>query len=306
MKKFKKIKQIFDAIRREWKTKLRLVIRNEETHKERFSLALTPRKIFVISVCSVLLLFFLTILLIAFTPLRVYIPGYTNPNEIKQYRELAIKVDMIEKAAMINQDYLDHFYQVLNEEILPENEDIELLNQQIEEKQALSEDEKQVFAKANDIIQEEAEMIYKQIAEDQRQASMLIPIGQKADVNTVVLTPPAFGAIVSEFNLLEGRQGIIIKNRKEALVNSVADGVVIYSGFDSSDGYTVVIQHSGNMISIYKRNGQILKNTGRKVKAGEAIAKMGNSGTSTDETGLYFELWYNGVPVNPLHYIMVR
>lgn len=306
MKKFKKIKHYFGAVRREWRTKLKLVIRNDMTHQDKFSISLTPRKVFVVVVCSTLLLLFFAVLLIAFTPLRVYIPGYTNPNEINQYKELVLRVDSVEQAYAVNQLFLDNFYRVLNEEILPEEEDVAVINQKIEEKRVLSEEEKRLYAKANMVIQEEAEMIYKQITEDQIQAASLISIGQKADISTVALTPPTYGAVVSQFDLLEGRHGVVIKNRQGTIVSSVADGVIIYTGYDISDGYTIVIQHPGNLISIYKHNGQLLKNTGKMVKAGEAVARMGNSGISTDESGLYFELWFNGAPINPLHYIVIN
>ncbi|MDR3045999.1 MAG: hypothetical protein LBU51_00075, partial [Bacteroidales bacterium] len=72
------IKRLFAALKRHWTTKFRLVIKNDDTHKENFSFRLTPRNIFVVLICSTLILIMVTSLLIAFTPLRYYIPGYTN------------------------------------------------------------------------------------------------------------------------------------------------------------------------------------------------------------------------------------
>ncbi|HQH40699.1 MAG TPA: M23 family metallopeptidase, partial [Bacteroidales bacterium] len=68
--------------------------------------------------------------------------------------------------------------------------------------------------------------------------------------------------------------------------------------------YLLVIQHPNNLVSVYKHNAELLKQTGNMVKAGEVIAIVGNSGEYTSGPHLHFELWHNGIPVNPEEYIL--
>ena len=86
-------------------------------------------------------------------------------------------------------------------------------------------------------------------------------------------------------------------------VSSVTDGMVTFSGWTVATRYVIHIQHPNNLISIYKHNEIILKEVGQVVKAGEAIARVGNSGELTTGPHLHFELWYNGLPLNPVDYI---
>jgi len=69
-------------------------------------------------------------------------------------------------------------------------------------------------------------------------------------------------------------------------------------------GYVIQVQHAANIISLYKHNARPLKKQGDKVKAGDAIAIVGNSGELTTGPHLHLELWQNGIPVNPEDYIV--
>jgi murein DD-endopeptidase MepM/ murein hydrolase activator NlpD len=87
----------------------------------------------------------------------------------------------------------------------------------------------------------------------------------------------------------------------------VADGVVIAANYTATDGYTIIVQHPGNMISIYKRNAALLKTLGSRVTAGMPIATVGNAGSEGGNSHhLHFELWYNGFPINPLNYLVIE
>jgi murein DD-endopeptidase MepM/ murein hydrolase activator NlpD len=73
----------------------------------------------------------------------------------------------------------------------------------------------------------------------------------------------------------------------------------LFTGFSAQDGYVIQVQHSNNITSIYKHCSTILKQIGDRVKSGEAIAVVGNSGEKSKGPHLHFELWYNGLPINP-------
>lgn len=305
MGKFDKIKYFLGSLKRNWKTKYRLVVRNVLTHQDRISILLSPRNIFVLVMTSAFVLIMLTIFLIAFTPLRVYVPGYTNPDNYKELKTIALQIDSLEHRFKINQDYIDNFYYILSEEI-PEGKDDLTQKVSSDSKKDKSETDKKKVAEAKEVLYEEAEMILKDREDHPVAGATSMPISKLAGTNTLLLLPPTYGTVVSEFNALKRQMGIVIKNYRNTLVNSVADGVIIYAGVDAGERNTIIIQHPGNLISIYKYNEQLLKIKGDKVKGGEPIAKMGNNEKSQQEGVLYFELWYNGVPVNPLDYIVIK
>ena len=75
-------------------------------------------------------------------------------------------------------------------------------------------------------------------------------------------------------------------------------------GWTVETGYVIYIQHENDLISVYKHNSVLLKKTGNVVKAGDAIAIIGNSGELTTGPHLHFELWHNGTPIDPQTYIV--
>ena len=114
---------------------------------------------------------------------------------------------------------------------------------------------------------------------------------------------PLDGIITSPFNAMEKHYGIDIVASHNEAVKAVLDGTVIISSWTLETGYVILLQHKGNILSVYKHCATLLKQEGELVKAGEPIAIAGNSGEDTSGPHLHFELWYNGSPVNPVNYI---
>jgi murein DD-endopeptidase MepM/ murein hydrolase activator NlpD len=114
---------------------------------------------------------------------------------------------------------------------------------------------------------------------------------------------PIQGMIVNAFGDSKGHFGVDVVAAPGARVAAVMDGTVVFSGWTVETGYVIHIQHANNLLSAYKHNERLLKEVGQTVKAGEAIARVGNSGELTTGPHLHFELWYNGVPLNPQEYI---
>jgi murein DD-endopeptidase MepM/ murein hydrolase activator NlpD len=93
---------------------------------------------------------------------------------------------------------------------------------------------------------------------------------------------------------------------RNTAIKSAADGMVIFAGYTVETGYSIAIQHPNNVVTMYKHNSLLLKKAGSAVKAGEAIAIIGNTGELTTGPHLHFELWYKGRPVNPSDYIIFK
>ncbi|MFL2582348.1 MAG: M23 family metallopeptidase [Flavobacteriales bacterium] len=114
---------------------------------------------------------------------------------------------------------------------------------------------------------------------------------------------PITGLISKELKINEGHHGIDIVAEKNAGVKSTLNGKVIFSSWTVETGHVIAIQHSNDLISIYKHNSVLLKKEGAIVKAGEVIAIVGNSGKFTTGPHLHFEIWFKGSPLSPTEVI---
>lgn len=303
-KVFGKIKQFFKNLFANWKTNYSLTIKTAENHDEKFSISLTPQKIFVVVGSAAVLLIALTALIISVTPLKYYIPGYTTLEEHQLYLDVSAQVDSMSLLAKQNQQFLDNLYNVLNDNIV---EDENTLNEQ--GSQAASHDLTESDKSAKEAMEEVDNQANLLLSNNVRtvEDNSKIPVTHRADISNITLYAPTNGMLVRNFDAASNHYGIDIQNKMHTIITCVADGIVIYSGFDPISGNTLIVQHPGNIISIYMHAEVLLKSVGAKVSMGEAVAKMGRSGQD-DIKGphLHFELWYNGFPVNPLDYIVIK
>lgn len=301
---YRKIKQLFKDISANWKTHYRLTIKTEENHAEKFSLILTPQRIFVIVGSAAVFLIALTALIISVTPLKYYIPGYTTLEEHKLYLNVSAQVDSMSLLAHQNQQYLDNLYNILNDQIEEDENSMDGEGSQTASHDLTERDNAQ--KEAMEEVDNQANMLLSNNVRTEEDNSK-IPVTHRANISNVTLYTPTTGMIVKNFDMASNHYGIDIQNKRHTIITCVADGIVIYSGFDPISGNTLVVQHPGNIISIYMHADVLLKSVGTKVTMGEAIAKMGMSGND-DIKGphLHFELWYNGFPVNPLDYIVIK
>jgi murein hydrolase activator len=88
-------------------------------------------------------------------------------------------------------------------------------------------------------------------------------------------------------------------------VRAVAAGKVVYADWLRGYGNLMIIDHGNGFLSVYGNNESLLKETGDEVKAGEAVATVGSTGGRPD-SGLYFELRYQGQAFDPLRWISRR
>jgi len=303
--KFQNVKLFWEKIRKNWSNRFLFIIRNEKNLSDIFTLKLTPRGIFVLGTTIFLLIIMLTAMLIAFTPLRVYVPGYTNPVEHHLYRKMLTRIDSIEKINVIQRVYMDNFYNVLNDIVV-----FEEMNAQME---GLSEKRRKGDGGTTAAEHKKTEQAQKQVSDaaeqllieiTDRNIKTHIPLSQHVSTPTFVFTMPALGTVVNRFSIQDRYLGITIENEKGTLITAIADGVVISTESSEKEGNTLIIQHAGNMVSVYKNVDKVFKNAGTRVKSGDPIATMGNKGRVSQRPYLHFEMWYNGTPINPLNYFV--
>ncbi|MDE0535272.1 M23 family metallopeptidase [Tenacibaculum sp. L6] len=268
--------------------KYRLVILNEDTFQERFSLKLSRLNVFVFSGVFSILLIVLTTLLIAFTGIREYIPGYSSTALKRKATRLTYEADSLKNRLAIIESYTKALKPVLTGEIEPEK-----IDSITTEMQTIVVDETKLQATKQDSLFREKI--------DNKDLFPLYEGGENRIKN--VFFSPLTGTISQPFDLNEKHYAIDIVAQTGTPVKAVADGTVILAEWTAETGYVITIQHSNEFISVYKHNGTLLKEQGDVVKSGEAIASVGSTGELTTGPHLHFELWNNGFPVNPTNYI---
>lgn len=269
--------------------KYRLVILNEDTFEERFAIKLTRLNVFVIVALSTILLITGTILLIAFTSLREYIPGYSSTALKKQATELNYKTDSLQQVIHMNERYFESIKKVLTGDVktVDFNKDsiIEAVNKDLN-------DINLTPSKEDSLLRERV---------DKEDKYNLFESAISA--SNFVLFPPVNGTISEEYNVKDKHYAVDIVVAKDTPIKATADGTVIFAEWTAETGYVVIIEHTYELISVYKHNASITKQQGDLVKAGEVIAMAGNTGQFTTGPHLHFELWNRGYPVNPTNFI---
>lgn len=269
--------------------KYRLVILNEDTFEERFAIKLTRLNVFILTSISAICLVILTILLIAFTPLREYIPGYSSARLKKQATVLNYKTDSLVNELELNKRYYASIKKVLTGDVaaLDFNKDSIL--------QAAKNDTNVMEVTTN---KDDSLLRLKVDQEDKYNL-----FESSVDQSNFVLFPPVNGTISEGYNIEEKHFAVDIVVAANTPVKATADGTVIFAEWTVETGYVVILEHNQELISVYKHNTAITKTQGDLVKAGEVIAMSGNTGELSTGPHLHFELWSKGYPVNPTNFI---
>lgn len=284
-KRVKKRKEI----KRKLLHKYRLVILNESTFEEKISFKLNRLNVFVTGSIFIIVLIALTILLIAFTPLREYIPGYSSTRLKRQATELTYKTDSLMTVLNYTNRYLDNIRMVLRGDI----ENTQTNRDSLFEQYKLDPNTVDLTP-----IKEDLELREQVELEDKYNL-----FERNIDGSWAVLFPPLTGEVSHGYDMDEKHYAVDITALKDSPVKAVADGTVIFAEWTSNTGNVIIIEHSDDLISAYKHCGSLTKSQGDFVNAGEVIASVGNTGELTTGPHLHFELWKDGKPINPQDYI---
>jgi murein DD-endopeptidase MepM/ murein hydrolase activator NlpD len=279
-------------IYRRLRNKYRLVIMNDETFEEKVSIRLSPLNVFVFSGTIVISLITFTIYIIAFTPLREYIPGYADVNMQRKLVALTYQTDSLMKSLHTRDIYLANLRGIINGTV---GADSTLTGGA----PALMR-----YDTLNIPPPSAADSALRAQLESQDRFTLTTGgTGPASAISSFFFFTPVKGTITNTFNPRAKHYGVDIVASPNEVIKTTLDGTVIIADWTSETGYVIAVQHSNNLFSVYKHNSALLKTTGDYVKAGEVIAIIGNSGELTTGPHLHFELWYNGSPVNPVDYM---
>lgn len=274
---------------RKLRDKYRMVILNDSTFEEVMAFRLSRLNVIAYFGLIVIVLTGLITVLIAFTPLREYIPGYPDGNMRRNIVRNTIMVDSLENELRIRDQYVQNIKNIIlgNHTFSYHQDDTGAVYEDIS------------FSKSveDSLFQLQVEQ------EEQYNFSIFNEYAREESLTKIHFYKPLNGLIINEFNIEEEHLGIDIVASENDPVSAVLDGTVIMASWTLETGNVVQVQHANDFVSIYKHNAEILKKTGDLVKTGDVIAIFGNTGEFTTGPHLHFELWHKGVPVNPEEYI---
>ena len=324
-KRREKIVEKLKELKKDMSHKQRFVVMDSDTFKERWSFQLSARNLFVAVGLSAIVLVVATTLLISFTSLREYIPGYMQTDLMEQVYTSTALVDSLEQKLQEQDLMLANIKAVIAGEDIREDSishkrdslkvkptaDVRSKSDSLLRIEIESQDKYQVrvsdAATSSKLVENITTAIIDQKVGDRigyiGQIHTQVNFADNRSVSDYLFYTPLKGKVISLFDPQKRHYGIDIAGSENAVVKSVYNGTVLFSDFTLKTGYIIAIQHPNNMISVYKHNSALLKHTGDVVRAGEPIGFIGNTGELTSGPHLHLELWYNGKAINPIEYI---
>jgi len=271
--------------------KYHLKIFNDDTFQETWFFKFNRFKAYLIISIIAVVLIAIIYSLIVFTPIRELIPGYPNKYVRKNLLENQVRLDSLELELRKKDMFILSFQNIL------EGKDPLEFNDPM--------DDSSITGDPN-IVRSSGDSVIRAMVEQEQSYNLtLFDNGEfNPTLRELHFYCPLHGILSGRFNIEASHYGVDILAEENEVVSATLDGTVINASWDVESGYMIQIQHDNNIISIYKHNSDIMKVQGEIVKAGEAIAIIGNSGELTTGPHLHFELWYNGKAINPEEYIV--
>ena len=269
-----------------WSEKYKIVIFRAEDFREVRSFHLTLQTAYILIASTILLFSILVFLFISYSPVKKVIPGYGDIEANEHFIRLIREVEGLSEEVAAQDQYISALQSLIKDGIVENSEEpgefIERQTQVVTGPQIIRDEVKDIESRSQNV--QDRTNVYSELSARR-------------------LVPPVDGLISSNFEPELKHYGVDILAPKNTPIRAIMDGFVFNSGWDVETGYSVGIQHEGNILSFYKHNSVLLKEKGTFVRAGEAIAIIGNTGTLSSGPHLHFEMWHEGKPVNPEEFI---
>jgi murein DD-endopeptidase MepM/ murein hydrolase activator NlpD len=267
--------------------KYRFVIMTDDSFEEKLSVKLSGLNIFAFIGFLIFFCFFSTLFLITYSPLSEYIPGKVDAGVRQELLSLSIKADSLTKTLENQKIYLQNITNIINGD--------QLISPKIIEGGENSESEISFDRSIEDSL-------LRVVVESEDKGSILI--NTHGNHNVLMFFTPIKGVITDGFNIKTKHFGVDLVAKEKTRISSILDGTVIISHWTFETGYVIGVQHKSGYFSLYKHNSVLLRSVGDFVNTGDHIAIIGNSGELSSGPHLHFELWRQGIAVNPENYIL--
>ncbi|MCP4122565.1 MAG: M23 family metallopeptidase [Bacteroidetes bacterium] len=265
-------------------------IMNEETYEVKSVFSFSMLNLVIWAFMFALLIGLASYAIIAFTPIKQYVPGYGKVDDRRLALEHQLMADSISLWASNVERKMEIIEHVLKGDLDTGIQTEDLFNNNYDSLDIFS------YSKEDSLLRIEVEQRERfSIFDDEEETS--------GSLSEIIIYPPVKGVVSDSFNTKEEHYGIDIVATHNNEVKSILDGRVVLSEFTIETGYVIAVQHDANILSIYKHNSKLNRKVGNFIQQGEVIAVSGNTGEWTNGSHLHFELWYNGEPVDPVRFI---
>lgn len=268
---------------------LRLTLVDAASHERLWSLRFSRTHMLVAGISSVVVVLVTVFCLIAYTPVRTFIPGYPDAQTRRQAVQNAQRIDSLQTRILQWELYTENLRRVVAGED-PIRLDTLMLGQ--EGSRAVS--DARYLAIRDSLLRAD-------VAQEE-QFGLSTSRRQNLPIEALAFYTPVKGVVSKDFNR-SLHPWVDITAPVGSTVMAVLDGTVVHTDWEQDSGYTLVLQHGNDLLSIYKHNQKLLHKTGDAVKAGTPVAMLASSSSLTKGDHLHFELWYKGAAVDPAQYI---
>ena len=273
-------------------TRYQMIIRNEENFAEKTSVAFTYSKIILFSVLIFIFFLVISLLLVETVLEKWFDPKYEQMVLNQQLYGLALKVDSLAQEVDRKDRFIANFQRVLSGDTSDFKDPAEILR-----------GEAQTLNRPGKLHLEQSDSIFRKEFEMNDMSGVTLKNVSNRELSEAFFFSPISGFVSDHYNAKKGHFGVDVVAKTNEPVKCIADGTVVFSSWTQDFGYVLMVQHSANLISIYKHNAELYKKLGTFVNAGEIISIVGNSGEMTSGPHLHFELWYNGSSLNPEEFV---
>jgi murein DD-endopeptidase MepM/ murein hydrolase activator NlpD len=282
-----------DKKRRNWRDKYRFSVINDHTFEEVWRIKLTQYNAFLLITFLVVFIISATTALIAFTNLREFIPGYPDVIMRRNILMSAIRLDSLDRELALRDKYFANLSAIISG-----NKPMELYARQ---------DTATNYKAIRFNTSSEDSILRVRVENEEKYNLTLGPSNQESVTSLAGLHffTPVKGIISGKYDVRTKHFGTDIVTKPKAIVSAALAGTVIFTGWTMETGFVIEIQHSNNIVSVYKHNANLLKETGDLVRAGDPISVVGDSGELyTSGAHLHFEIWYKGSSLDPEKHIL--
>lgn len=268
----------------------RMSILNENTLSETFHVRLSRLSVFLIVCTFGIVSFVLLSLIIFFTPIKHYLPGYSDASIRTDLVEQVLLVDSLQERLALQEMQLAVIKGIVAGDISPDTINTDSLTMTDWKSLSLDKSEREAEF-CNDFEQTERYNL----------GTLETPQTTVAQV----FIKPVKGVATRPFDPETRHFGVDVATSADEVVLTALDGTIMFVDYSLDNGYIIGIQHTDDYLTFYKNCGQVLKSVGDKVHAGEAIGFVRNAQQAeVPKPYLHFEIWYQGQPINPTDYVI--
>lgn len=273
-------------------TRYQLIIRNEENFAEKTSMGFTYSKVILFSVILFTGLFTMSLFMSKTVLARWFDPHHEQMVLKQQFLDLLQKVDSLEVELDNKDQFIGNFQRVLSGDTAGLKDPAEALK-----------GEGQTLTKPTNLGNTPVDSTFRKEFEKSDLSMITLTNVKYRELQETFFYSPLAGFVSDHYDIKTNHLGVDVVAKANEPVKCIADGTVIFSSWTQDAGYVLMVQHRGNLISVYKHNAQLLKKVGTFVNGGEIVSIVGNSGELTNGPHLHFELWYNGNSLNPEEFV---